>query len=241
MGLTKRQKSILYAIVTEFIQTAEPVSSLLICQKYGIEVSPATIRYEMVRLTDEGFIIKYYSSSGRIPTELGYRVYIDELMDEEELHHMTEINLKKKLSYVRYHKEKMMKAIANVVADLSKYVGIVFTEEKLIHSGLHYLVDYPEFVDNFLVFKDMLMVFDDVSLLSSVLKGHSDNTVKVLIGSELNMEFLSNCSVVFTKLNLYGDHETIVACVGPKRMRFSRVIPLIRTVKDLSVNLTMGL
>lgn len=241
MVLTKRQKDILYAIVTEFINTAEPVGSVLISQKYSIDASPATIRYEMVRLADEGFISKSYSSSGRIPTELGYKVYINELMDEEELHYLTEIKLRKKLVEIRHQKEKMIRALTNILSELTQYAGVVFTEDKIFYSGLYYLLDYPEFSD-YKVFKNILIAFDDISTLSNVFyRNYTDGRVKVLFGSDINEKILQDCAIVFTEFNLYSGERAILACIGPKRMKFYRVIPLIRALKDIARSIVAGL
>lgn len=241
MVLTKRQKDILYAIVTEFINTAEPVGSVLISEKYDIDASPATIRYEMVRLADEGFISKSYSSSGRIPTELGYKVYINELMDEEELHYLTEIKLRKTLVEIRHQKEKLIKALTTIIADLTQYAGVVFTENKIFYSGLYNLLDYPEFSD-YKVFKNILIAFDDMTVFCNVFnRNYTDGRVKVLFGGDLNEKILQDCAVVFTEFNLYGGERAILACVGPKRMKFYRAFPLIRALRDIARTIVAGL
>ena len=83
--LNDRKKRILQAIVDEYVDTAEPVSSGAISQKYGIDFSSATIRNEMAELEKEGYLDKVHTSSGRVPSAKGYRLYVDELLKEQNL------------------------------------------------------------------------------------------------------------------------------------------------------------
>src|SRR5690625_3682941 len=78
--LTKRQLLILQAIIDDFIETAHPVGSRAISKKEGISFSAATIRNEMADLEEMGFLEKTHSSSGRIPSEKGYRYYVDHVI-----------------------------------------------------------------------------------------------------------------------------------------------------------------
>ena len=83
--LNDRKKRILQAIVDEYVDTAEPVSSGIISQKQGIDYSSATIRNEMAELEKEGYLDKVHTSSGRVPSAKGYRLYVDELLKEQNL------------------------------------------------------------------------------------------------------------------------------------------------------------
>ena len=70
-------------IVKEYIDSAEPVSSQLLEKKYDFDISPATIRIEMQKLTDKGFLLQPHTSAGRIPSDKGYRFYVDNLKSGE--------------------------------------------------------------------------------------------------------------------------------------------------------------
>ena len=83
--LSERQAKLLQVIIDEYVATAEPVGSETIVKKFDLGVSPATIRNDMVRLAEEGYLEKSYSSSGRVPTPLGFRFYIKTLMAEKKL------------------------------------------------------------------------------------------------------------------------------------------------------------
>ena len=85
MSLSERKMKILQAIINDYIATAEPVGSRTIAKKYNFGLSSATIRNEMSDLEEMGFIIQPHASAGRIPSDLGYRLYVDTLMQKAEL------------------------------------------------------------------------------------------------------------------------------------------------------------
>ena len=79
MELNERKKQILRAVVENYIDTAEPVSSKSISEASGLGLSPATIRNEMSELTSMGYLEQPHTSAGRVPTPQGYRIYVNEL------------------------------------------------------------------------------------------------------------------------------------------------------------------
>lgn len=83
--LTERRSALLNAIVEEYVETAMPVGSEHIVRKRHLPVSPATVRLEMARLEEEGFITQPHTSAGRVPSDKGYRYYVEALMAEEAI------------------------------------------------------------------------------------------------------------------------------------------------------------
>jgi heat-inducible transcriptional repressor len=83
--LTKRARQVLYAVVTEFIATGEPVGSRTLTKKYGFDLSPATIRNVLADLEDAGYLAQPHTSAGRVPTEAAFRLFIDALMRVRQL------------------------------------------------------------------------------------------------------------------------------------------------------------
>jgi heat-inducible transcriptional repressor len=83
--LSKRERAVLSAVVTEFTGTGVPVSSRTIAKKYGFDLSPATIRNVMADLEDQGYLVQPHSSAGRVPTEAAFRLFIDALMRLRQL------------------------------------------------------------------------------------------------------------------------------------------------------------
>ncbi|MGA8535152.1 MAG: heat-inducible transcriptional repressor HrcA [Candidatus Tumulicola sp.] len=84
-GLDKRKAYILATVVYEYIATAEPVGSQTLTQKYNLGVSSATVRNEMAELEAGGYLVQPHTSAGRVPSDAGYRTYVDRLMEPEEL------------------------------------------------------------------------------------------------------------------------------------------------------------
>src|SRR3989338_5141529 len=95
--LSERQRALLKAIVEEYIEVAEPVGSEIIERKYDLGVSPATIRIEMGRLTEMGYLRQPHTSAGRAPTSMGMKFYIAELMKEKTLPIAAEVSIKDKM------------------------------------------------------------------------------------------------------------------------------------------------
>ena len=116
MELTDRKKQILRAIVDSYIRTAEPVGSKTISQMPGMDFSPATIRNEMADLTTMGLLEQPHTSAGRVPSAAGYRLYVDELMQNYRLS-MDEtktINQAMEVKMQEVDKEIVMRSLASV-------------------------------------------------------------------------------------------------------------------------------
>ncbi len=122
--LDERKKRILQAIVDEYINTAEPVSSGAIVQKYGLDCSSATIRNEMVELEKSGYLDKPHTSSGRIPSAQGYRFYVDELLKEDDIS-LEEIKyIQSKLETRVNEIEELTKIATNTLSEITHYTSV---------------------------------------------------------------------------------------------------------------------
>ena len=120
--LTDRKKRILKAIIRTYMETGEPVGSRTISKDKDLNVSSATIRNEMSDLTDMGYIVQPHTSAGRIPSDKGYRLYVDELMREKE----DEIAEIRNLMIEKTDKmEKVLKNVARVLASNTNYATMV--------------------------------------------------------------------------------------------------------------------
>ncbi|MFJ8245551.1 heat-inducible transcriptional repressor HrcA [Peribacillus asahii] len=123
--LTDRQLLILQVIIEDFIQSAQPVGSRSLSKKEEISFSSATIRNEMSDLEELGFIEKTHTSSGRVPSELGYRYYVDHLLSPQVLK-KNEMQLLKSVYAERiYELEKVVQKAAKILSELTNYTAIV--------------------------------------------------------------------------------------------------------------------
>lgn len=130
MSLNDRKISILQAIINDYIETAEPVGSRTIEKKYNLGISSATIRNEMSDLEEMGFIMQPHASSGRIPSDLGYRLYVDHLMQKKELSLEEQGYLQSviardinQLDYLMEETAKVLSALTNYTTFISEPVG----------------------------------------------------------------------------------------------------------------------
>ncbi|MCI5623078.1 MULTISPECIES: heat-inducible transcriptional repressor HrcA [Anaerostipes] len=121
MELNDRKKLILKAIIANYLETGEPVGSRTISKHPDLKLSSATIRNEMADLEDMGFILQPHTSAGRIPSDAGYRFYVDQLMMERETDHEEKQALIQKVDKM----EVLLKQVANVLASNTNYATMV--------------------------------------------------------------------------------------------------------------------
>lgn len=115
--LDKRKKEILQAVIDEYINTAEPVSSGALVKKYGLDYSSATVRNELAELENNGYLSQPHTSSGRVPSEKGYRFYVDELIKEDDI----------SLEEIKYIQNKLSTKV-NEIEDLTKIATTTLSE-----------------------------------------------------------------------------------------------------------------
>ena len=123
-NLDERKKKILQAIVEEYIETAEPVSSGSLLEKNDLDCSSATIRNEMAELEKCGYLDKPHTSAGRVPSQKGYRYYVDELLREDKLT-LKEINyIKNKLETKVNALEDLTKIATTTLSEITHYTTV---------------------------------------------------------------------------------------------------------------------
>ncbi len=123
--LTEREKQILRLVVHDFILTATPVSSRSLYKNYRLGFSPATIRNVMMDLEEKGFLQQPHISAGRVPTNLGYRFYVDSLMKPERLTSREKKIIYEDLSTVSADIDHILERASQVLARISKQLGVV--------------------------------------------------------------------------------------------------------------------
>lgn len=125
MALNDRKIQILQAIINDYIATAEPVGSRTIAKKYNLGISSATIRNEMSDLEEMGFIIQPHASAGRIPSDLGYRLYVDRLMQQKELGQKEQQFLRSVVATNISQIEYLMEETAKAISMLTNYTTLI--------------------------------------------------------------------------------------------------------------------
>lgn len=123
--LSERQKRILAAIVGDYLSTAEPVGSRTICERYGIDASPATIRNDMAHLEELGFLEQPHTSAGRVPSDTGYRYYVDLILEETPLPQEQARFIERVLGAKMREVESLLKVAVGILAETSSLASIV--------------------------------------------------------------------------------------------------------------------
>ena len=229
--MSSRRLEILRAIVDEYVATQEPVGSKSIADHHGLGISPATIRNEMAILEEEGLITQPHTSAGRIPTDRGYRVFVDKLATVKPLSTAERRAIETFLDSSN-DLEELLKRSAKLLADITKQVAVVTypilgeSREKLAISGTAHLARSGEDL-GFTLSPILEALEEQVVLLRLLNEVHP--TVHVRIGSEQTETNLQTTSLVTVG---YGDAAQLgaVGVLGPTRMDYAGSIAAVDAV-----------
>ena len=122
--MDERKKKILQAVIDEYVNTAEPVSSAALVEKYGLNYSSATVRNELAELEKNGYLDKTHTSSGRVPSETGYRFYVDELVKEDDISLEEMKYIQSKLSTKVNEIEDLAKIATSTLSEITHYTTV---------------------------------------------------------------------------------------------------------------------
>jgi transcriptional regulator of heat shock response len=218
---TDRRLEILRAIVDEYVETQEPVGSKAIAEKRALGISPATIRNEMAVLEEEGFITQPHTSAGRIPTDRGYRLFVDKLSTVKPLSTAERRAIETFLEGA-HDLDEVVKRSAKLLADITKQVAVVkypkigdsSGREMMAISGTANLARSGEDLGPAL--SPILEALEEQVVLLRLLSD-SHPTVHVTIGSEQQDMNLQTTSLVTVG---YGSDASL-GILGPTRMDYA--------------------
>lgn len=232
-ALSTRQTQVLKALIDEYIETAGPVGSEALEKKYSLGVSPATIRNEMVELTRSGYLSQPHTSSGRVPTPSAMKFYIDQLMEERQMSVAEEVKVKEEVSNDNI--DELLEEATHALAHTTKALAVAAMdeEEKIWHSGYSNVFLNPEFTD----MESLSSVFSCIEeakrmheLFFQRMTGLTP--VEVIFGEELGWPGFYPIGVVGTRFSVKGKKGAL-GVIGPTRLAYSRVIPVVRYFRDL--------
>ena len=234
--LSERQQALLKAIVEEYIESAEPVGSEVIERKHNLGVSPATIRIEMSKLTEMGYLRQPHTSAGRTPTSMGMKFYISELMKEKQIPITAEVSIKEQLWHERHKQERLLKETVKALAKGCDMLGLATDNEGAVYyAGAANILDWPEFYD-IDVTRFVLSLFDENPRLQEIIgKGVGSDPIHILFGEDLGFEDLRPTGFIFTRYEMDESKEGVIGVIGPARMNFALVLPYVKYVRNLLV------
>ena len=342
-GLSKRRTwKILEAVIKDYIHTALPVGSSKVTKKYGLDMSPATVRNVMAHLEEIGLLEQPHTSAGRIPTDLGFRYYVDMLVEPKPLTRAEKDMIRGKYQEAAGDMGEVIRETSRILSRISNYTSLVlahslaqttfkqiafvkldskrilvilvsssgivhnkiiedgaeFTQEDLnrasnylntnmqglplvtvkrrileqmeaewtqydrirsrtlrwSHSALEEelaeiyidgqsnILDQPEFAEDIEKMKALFKAFEEKGILIRLLdKAMEAQGVKIYIGAESELDEMADCSVVTMCYCRAGVPIGTLGILGPKRMNYSRVIPIVEYTAKVVENVLEGI
>lgn len=241
MELSERQKQILCQIVEEYAETASPVGSVTMAKLFN--VSPATIRAEMARLEALGLIAQPHTSAGRVPTDAGYRFYVNSLgnkIDDEPVLQETKL-----IDDGRYDRgmhaierrvtsqsqaDAAIRGAVDILVDLTGNLGLATIGGQLYLSGISRLFTQPEFGDTRRV-QAVAKLLDNLEpWLREAAPGEPLN---IFIGQENPIGRNSEVSLIISKFRSPFSDRSYIGVLGPTRQNYSRVMTLVRHAGEM--------
>ncbi|MDD5561459.1 MAG: hypothetical protein PHT50_04960 [Candidatus Omnitrophica bacterium] len=228
-----RRKLVLNSAINRYIKNAVPVASEDIADEF--DLSSATIRNIFSELDDSGFLKHPYTSGGRVPTDKGYRYYVDflvrqiELIDDEKKRILKEC--KKKIRRL----EDALENTSEVISEITHYAGIAsFLEwqDKVFYKGISRILDQPEFRDADKI-RLLVRLMEDKGRLLGIVNRDFSGKLKVYIGGELGIPEMENCSLIVTSYKLKDQPSGRLAVLGPMRMEYDHIIPVLEYISDV--------
>lgn len=221
-----RNREILSSIIENYIHTAEAVSSENICGRF--DYSSATIRNIMLELENQGYLTHLHTSSGRVPTDKGYRYYVDLLLCQLQLVEKEKERIKKEYTIQLNKLEDIMEKTSEILSEYTRCAGIVsfLTNNRIYYSGTTYITEQPEF-KNIEKIHSLLKILEQKSELLEILNRNIEKKINIYIGQELSCDEISGCSLIVTSYNIEKKPYGRIAVLGPRRMNYSQVIPFI--------------
>ncbi len=221
--MTDRQAKILSAIIEQYAEVASPVGSVMLAKLF--DVSSATIRNEMAELEHAGFIAQPHTSAGRVPTDKGYRYYVNNLSSQPST--PAERGAERALT-ARMHggsAERVIRNTVDTLVELTHNLGLATLGDQLYLSGLSNLFGQPEFMHPGQV-QEVARLLDN---LEPWLREASPNEpLNVYIGRENPIGRASGCTLIVSKFRSPYSDRSYVGVVGPTRQSYRQVMSLVR-------------
>ena len=221
--ITERQGKILNCIVEEHISSKIPISSELLAKKYHFDIKPSTMRIEFQKLTEMGYLVQPYTSAGRIPTDRGYRFYVDNLKPKSEDRELSP--LEKEINDSFRFFQDLTKRIAELTSNLTL---TYFPEEDVFFKeGWDNIFKEPEFEDTDLASKLAEMV---EKMEKEIEEFKEIDLPRVFIGKENQLPGAQEFSTIISKIYLPKKKEGVVVILGPKRMDYNKNVGIIKSL-----------
>jgi len=223
--MTDRQQKILSAVVEQYAEVASPVGSMLLAKLFG--VSSATIRSEMAELERLGYIHQPHTSAGRIPTDKGYRFYVNNLNENGDELRLPDGRAAKALAARVQHAgspERMIRNAVDTLVELTHNLGLATIGNQLYMSGLSNLFGQPEFIGGHQV-QQVARLLDN---LEPWLREAAPNEpLSVYIGAENPIGRTAGVTLIISRFRSPFSDRSYIGTLGPTRQSYRDVMHLV--------------
>lgn len=228
-----RKHKLLTFIVEQHIQKAAPIGSKEVAMSGAFDVSAATIRNEMNELERDGYLFQPHTSAGRVPTNKGYRVYVDHLVNKNTLNSQEQAFLKKRLVHLEDKMDQLIRLTARALADASHDAAVMYNEKEAVASGIANLLQKPEFRESESVHEVAELFDNPEAYIEKLPRAKEGKEITVYIGDETPTGKKMNCSFVVSEIPSPEGSTQYLALIGPTRMNYKNNMRLIRYISDL--------
>jgi heat-inducible transcriptional repressor len=225
--MTERQIAILAAVIEQYAEIAVPVGSIILAKLFG--VSSATIRSEMARLEEMGLIMQPHTSAGRIPTDKGYRMYVNSITEAQQ-NELPSFDRSARAIEARVatHGDSTTRAIRSAVdslVDLTQNLGLATIGDQLYINGIGNLFSQPEFMQG----NHTQAVARLLDNLEPWLREAAPNEpLNVYIGAENPIGKTSGASLIISRFRSPYSDRSYIGVLGPTRQSYGKVMRLVR-------------
>jgi heat-inducible transcriptional repressor len=230
--LGERKAAVLRAVVADHIRTGEPVGSGTVAVRYHLGVSPATIRNDMAALTEMGFLVQPHTSAGRIPTDFGYRFYVDALPRWPALPRNAERTVATSLVPPPPELSEVVRRAAVLLSRLTHYGAVAQPPESthVVIGGAANIVAEESFERRETVAALLEALEEEDSVVTLLRTAAEEGEVAVRIGRENPVAALREASLVMAAYGAGRSRVGVLAVIGPTRMHYRESISAVRSV-----------
>jgi len=230
--LSLRQSKILAAVVKEYCDNGEPVASGDLLAKYDFDVSAATIRNEMQELEEKGYLQQPHTSAGRIPSDAGFRFFVNELMHRTKLSLQEQERLRREVVKLSAMNIELGKRLAKLMAEVSSNAAFAVLPGETSASGLSHILNQNQLPAEDV--KEIAEFFDNIdNYADDLIEKYKDSDPTTIIGKEIEIGKSKDYSMIVSGLQLPSGKKGVVGLIGPKNMKYEKNFSLMEYISKL--------
>jgi transcriptional regulator of heat shock response len=233
--IQERKDMVLGYVVEQYIKNLNPIGSAFLAREYHLDWSSATIRNILAELEEEGYLTHPHTSAGRIPTQRGYRYFVDHLMHQIQLLEGEKDRIQREYHDNVNKLEQLVEKTSQIVSEVTHYTTIISVEglsSKIIYRGTNYMVAYPEMQDIQKI-QNLLKILEEKERILQVINRDLQRKIQIYIGQEIACKEIEGCSLAICEYQQKKGPSGRIAVLGPTSMDYERVVSTLKYVTEL--------